>query len=88
MHRSKIARLTADLDGVTIKGTREVEIAVFDADGDLDFDATVATKETVQDRLGWGGFCCGHGGWVLQQDYKTHHPYDFGFNSVCDYRHW
>ena len=47
----------------------EIEVAAYDQDGDIDFDATELLKNQISDILGWGGFGCAWGGWVLQAGY-------------------
>jgi len=49
----------------------EVEVYVVDADGSNDYDATDILKDRVCSVLGWGGFRCGHGGWVLSKGYRA-----------------
>jgi hypothetical protein len=52
---------------ILIKHTRSVEIHVTDSDGDTDYDATDRLVEKVAKVLGWGGYMCGWGGWVLEK---------------------
>jgi hypothetical protein len=54
-----------DLTHLTIDRD-EVTVYVTDADGDRDYDATAALKDQVCEALGFGGFRCAYGAWVLQ----------------------
>ena len=57
---------------ITINGTREVEVAVYhEAYPDMiDYDATSELVEKVRQVLGWGGYRCAGGFWVLNKDYQ------------------
>jgi hypothetical protein len=57
-------------------GRDEVEVCVVDADGDCDREATRRKADRVRRALGWGGYSCGHGGWVVRADY-TFAPEDY-----------
>jgi hypothetical protein len=56
---------------ITINSGKEVEVYVVDADGDHDYDATDELSSKVAKALGWGGFKCGWGGWLLQKNYQS-----------------
>lgn len=49
----------------------EVEIYVPDTDGTCDMEATEKLQKQVSNLLDWGGFRCGHGGWVLRNNYQS-----------------
>lgn len=49
----------------------EVEVYVVDEDDDIDYDKTDELKDRVHELLGWGGFRCIYGGWVLQANYQS-----------------
>lgn len=66
----KLMNAGLNLDNLTI-GRDEVEVRVADIDGDCKDAATRTLKNKVARTLGWGGFRCGHGGWVLRNDYKV-----------------
>lgn len=51
--------------------TDEVEVYVTESDGTLDYDATEALSNRVGKVLGWGGFRCGYGAWVLSGSYRA-----------------
>jgi hypothetical protein len=48
-----------------------VEIMVVDFNKDVDYDATESLTDRVRAVLGWGGFKCGYGGWVLSADHVS-----------------
>jgi len=49
----------------------EVEVYVTEDDGTTDYDATEALSDRVGKVLGWGGFRCGYGAWVLSSSYRA-----------------
>lgn len=49
----------------------EVEVMVVDANKDVDYDATEFLSERVRVVLGWGGFKCGYGAWVLSNGHVS-----------------
>ncbi len=49
----------------------EVEVMVVGIDEDVDYDATDTLSDRVGTVLGWGGFRCGYGAWVLSGDYRS-----------------
>lgn len=51
--------------------TDEVEVYVKESDGTTDYDATEALSDRVGKVLGWGGFRCGYGAWVLSGSYRA-----------------
>ena len=54
---------------IVIKHTNSVEIHVTDTDGDTDYDATDELMKKATNILGWGGYKCGWGGWMIEKDY-------------------
>lgn len=74
---NKLRRAGVNLEGVTFTNARELEIAVLDADGDLDFDATLDRTHEVSRVLGFGGFRCAGGHWVLRKGYSAGPAIDF-----------
>lgn len=58
----------------------EVEVMVVDGDKDVDYEATDTLSDRVSAVLGWGGFKCGYGAWVLRNDYVVN-TQDYGDKS-------
>jgi hypothetical protein len=70
MQRTRIAKLTAGIDGVTIKSPREVVVVVYDNDGDVDLDATETAADQVRTALEWHGIKAAGGHWIFLQDHR------------------
>jgi len=49
----------------------EVEVMVVDGNKDVDYDATDTLSSRVGTVLGWSGYRCGYGAWVLSRDYRA-----------------
>lgn len=47
----------------------QVELAVLDYDGDVDYDRTEKLLEEMVEFLGWSGHRTGYGSWILRADY-------------------
>ena len=67
----KIEKAGITLKGITVNSTKEVEVSVTGRDGGVSYDATQRKAYKVMKVLGWGGYRCGHGGWVIQKDSRS-----------------
>jgi len=72
------AELGSEIDNgeIIIKSPNEVEVYVSDYYGDHDWDATEELNDKVVKVLGWGGFKCGYGGWVLQKNHRSYRQFN------------
>lgn len=66
----KLTAAGINLESVTIRSTREVEVAVM-VNGECDRSKTERVRRQVAKALGWGGFRCAWGGWVLRKGYAA-----------------
>lgn len=58
---------TAGFDTDTFETSRDqVELAVLDYDGDVDYDRTEKLLDEMMALLGWGGHRTGWGSWILR----------------------
>ena len=58
--------IAAGFDQDTFEARRdEVELAVLDYDGDVDYDRTEKLLDEMGAFLGWGGYRTGFGSWIL-----------------------
>lgn len=74
----KLSASNIDLSFVEIS-RNEVEIMVPEADGtEADWDRSEELSDEVSGILGWGGFRCGYGAWILQNGYRV--------QSDCNHR--
>ena len=67
----KLTKAGISMKGVTIISTSEVEVAVIGRGGEVSENATRRQVSKVGKALGYGGFRCGHGGWVLRKGYRS-----------------
>jgi len=69
MTRTQIAKALKNAnistDGVEIRKD-EIEICVNTKSGEFSQRLTEAKMNKIAKALGWGGYRCGYGGWVLQ----------------------
>jgi len=70
----KLEKANISTDGLEIT-TDEVEVYVSRKDGEFSQRLTDIKAEKVSNALGFGGYQCQHGGWVLQNNYKSKGEY-------------
>ena len=65
-------------------GRDEITIGVLAANNECDREATEAALDHATEILGWGGFSCAWGGWVLRAGYQSH-GYDYNDPASPDH---
>lgn len=69
--RRRLREAGVPSDSFTFITNTEVEVAVMeDHDEIVDEARTKEVVNLIVQTLGWGGFRCGWGGWVLRADYR------------------
>ena len=81
VQKRTLEKMFGALDGVDIISNKEIEVRVFRFDPSQndyvqDPGSTQAMVDTILNQMRlkgeiWGGFKCGHGGWVLQRSSGT-----------------
>jgi hypothetical protein len=71
----KLQAAGIDMNAVTISRD-EVEVYATNKNGEFSESKTESIVKNICKTLGFGGFRCQHGGWVLQANYETQGDYD------------
>jgi len=66
-----LQRSGIELAGISINSSRELSVMIMDSDGDVDFKNTNHMAAAVGTAVGWGGFECASGEWILQDGYRV-----------------
>lgn len=73
----KLIESGIDMTGIEVVAADEVEIAIRDAQGNVDSELSRTMMHRVAEIVGFrGGYSCGHGGWVLRKGYEDKGDYN------------